>query len=49
MEWYRVEDVAEYRLTTKALETWLKGKWGDFDYNVLVRHYYGGFSALYKN
>lgn len=36
MPWERVEEIAEYRLNKNKLEAWLKGKWGDYDYQVQV-------------
>ena len=36
MPWHRVEEVHDYRLNTKKIEDWLKGKWGDWDYQVEV-------------
>ena len=36
MAWERIEDVSDYRLTTRALESWLKSKWGDYDYQIEV-------------
>ena len=36
MPWYRVEEISEYRLNTKKLDVWLKGKWGDYDYQIQV-------------
>ena len=37
MPWQRVEEIAEYRLNTKKLDAWLKGKWGNYDYQIKVR------------
>jgi hypothetical protein len=37
MPWQRVEEISEYRLNTKKLNAWLKGKWGDYDYQIQVR------------
>ena len=36
MHWQRVEEISEYRLNTKKLDTWLKRKWGDYDYQIKV-------------
>ena len=36
MPWQRVDDIDDYRLNTRKIENWLKGKWGDYDYEVEV-------------